>query len=148
LSIYARHINLYYFKKERKKTMDKMNQLYEKVAADSVLQAKFNAILSDAEKAGEAVTGEKLAAFAKEAGFVVTPEEMQAFFKKLSEKKEGELSDVELDMVAGGKSLSGIFHLFTSAATVGVSCATNSAIEETKSRYSDGILPNCQDYFS
>jgi predicted ribosomally synthesized peptide with nif11-like leader len=128
--------------------MEKMKQLYEKVAADSVLQTKFNAILSEAEKAGEAATGEKLAAFAKEAGFEVSLDEMKAFFKQLSEKGEGELSDTELDMVAGGKSLSGIFHVFTSVASAGVSCAVNSASEETKSRYSDGILPNCQDYFS
>jgi predicted ribosomally synthesized peptide with nif11-like leader len=128
--------------------MEKMKQLYEKVAADSSLQAKFNAILSDAEKAGEAVTGEKLAAFAKEAGFEVSLDEMKTFFKALAEKGEGELSDTELDMVAGGKSLSGIFHVFTSVASGGISCAVNSAAEETKSRYTEGLMPNCQDYFS
>ena len=128
--------------------MDEMKKLYEKVAKDSALQAKFNAIISDAEKAGEAATAEKLAAFAKEAGSEVSLDEMKAFFKELVEKEKGELSDSELDMVAGGKSLSGIFHVFTSVASAGVSCAVNSASEETKSRSTDGILPDCKDYFS
>lgn len=125
-----------------------MKKLYEKVAKDSALQAKFNAIVGDAEKAGEAATSEKLTAFAKEAGSEVSFDEMKAFFKELVEKEKGELSDSELDMVAGGKSLSGIFHVFTSVASVGVSCAVNSASEETKSRSTDGILPDCKDYFS
>ena len=83
--------------------MSKMKELYEKVAKDSALQAKFNAIMSDAEKTGEAATGEKLKAFAKEAGFEISLDEMKAFFKELTEKEKGELSDTELDMVAGGK---------------------------------------------
>jgi predicted ribosomally synthesized peptide with nif11-like leader len=128
--------------------MDKTKQLYEKVAGDSALQAKFNAILKEAEKAGEAATKEKLTAFAKEAGFEVSLDEMKDFFKSLAEKGEGELSDTELDMVAGGKSLSGIFHVFTSVASAGASCIANSAGEEVKSRYSDGLLPDCKDYFS
>jgi len=73
---------------------------------------------------------------------------MKDFFKDLAEKEKGELTDTELDMVAGGKSLSGIFHVFTSVASAGVSCVANSAAEETKSRYSDGLLPDCRDYFS
>lgn len=82
--------------------MDKMKELYAKVAGDAALQAKFAEIMKDAEAAGEA-TKEKLAAFAKEAGFEVSFDEAQEFFKTLSEKKEGALSDAELDMVAGGK---------------------------------------------
>jgi predicted ribosomally synthesized peptide with nif11-like leader len=116
--------------------MSKMQELYEKVAKDSALQVKFNAIISDAQEAGEAATGEKLAAFAKEAGFDVTLEDMQTFFKELSEKGEGELSDTELDMVAGGKSLPGIFHDFYSVASAGISCAVNPGVEATIGRYS------------
>ena len=103
--------------------MEKMKELYEKVAGDSKLQAKFNAILSEAEKAGEAGTGEKLTAFAKEIGYDVTLEEMQAFFKELAEKGKGQLSEAELDMVAGGKSIGGIFTIIGSVVTIGASCA-------------------------
>ena len=39
--------------------MEKMKELYEKVAKDAALQAKLNAILKDAEQAGEAATGGK-----------------------------------------------------------------------------------------
>ncbi len=80
-----------------------MKELYEKVAGDSALQAKFAEIMKEAEKDGEAVTKEKLVAFAKEAGYEVSFDEAQEFFKALSEKKEGALSDAELDSVAGGK---------------------------------------------
>jgi predicted ribosomally synthesized peptide with nif11-like leader len=99
--------------------MDKMRELYEKVAKDSALQVKFNAIISDAQKAGEAATGEKLAAFAKEAGFDATFEEMKDFFKELSEKGKGELSDTELDMVAGGKDGGDIAN---SVWSIGIGC--------------------------
>lgn len=100
-----------------------MKELYEKVAKDSTLQSKLDAIISDAEKAGEAATGEKLLAFAKEAGFEVTLDEMKEFFKALAEKSKDELSELELDMVAGGKSVGGIFTVIGSVATLGASCA-------------------------
>lgn len=83
--------------------MKKIKELYEKVAGDSALQAKFTEIMKGAEEAGEVVTGEKLVAFAKEAGYDVTIEECREFFMALAEKAEGEISDTELDMVAGGK---------------------------------------------
>ena len=74
-----------------------MKELYEKVAADSALKAKFAEIMKNAEAAGEEATKKKLTAFAKETGYDVTVEEMQTFFKALAESKEGELSDVELE---------------------------------------------------
>lgn len=98
-----------------------MRELYEKVAADSALQAKFTEIMKDAEKAGTESTKEKLAAFAKDLGYETSVEELQAFFKELLEKVEGELSDTELDMVAGGKS-SDDFALAVSIVTLGIGC--------------------------
>lgn len=95
--------------------MDRMKELYEKVAKDSALQAKLNAIISDAEKA---TTGEKLKAFAKEAGFDISLDEMKAFFKELNEK-EGALSDAELDMVAGGKDGDDVAN---SVLSIGIGC--------------------------
>jgi len=107
--------------------MSNMKELYEKVAADSVLQAKFAEIMKDVERAGKEATKEKLAAFAKEAGYDVTLEEVQEFFKGLAESKEGALSDAELDQVAGGK---GQFGLLTSLATLGIGCAVVSITAE------------------
>jgi predicted ribosomally synthesized peptide with nif11-like leader len=99
--------------------MDKMEELYEKVAKDGTLQAEFNAIINDAQKAGEAATGEKLAIFAKEAGFDVTLEEMKDFFEQLAVKDNRELSDTELDMVAGGKDGDDIAN---SVLSIGIGC--------------------------
>ena len=86
--------------------MSKMKELYEKVAADSTLQAKFAEIMNDAEKAGKVETEKKLVAFAKETGYEVTVEEMDDFFNKL-ETEEGPLSEEELDAVAGGEGYPG-----------------------------------------
>lgn len=84
--------------------MSKMKELYEKVASDSALQAKFSEIMKKAEEKGSDATAESLVAFAKEEGYEVGSEEITKFFAELSEKsKGGELSDMELDSVAGGK---------------------------------------------
>lgn len=104
--------------------MSQMQELFEKVSKDAALQEKFSAITKDAEKAGEDATKEKLVAFSKDAGYDVTPEEMRAFFKELSEKAEGELSEAELDMVAGGKT--GLM-IAASIVTLGTGCALVSA---------------------
>ena len=83
--------------------MTQMKELYEKVAKDSALQAKFNEILENTQETEQSATGEKLVAFAKSVGYDITMEEMTIFFKELAEKSKDELSEVELDMVAGGK---------------------------------------------
>ena len=100
--------------------MDKIKELYQKVAADNVLLEKFQAILKDAEAAGKKATEEKLIAFAKEAGYDVTIEEVQAF----GAQSKGELNDDELDVVAGGKL--DPYKLFNSIATFGIGCAVAS----------------------
>ena len=100
--------------------MDVMKELYNKVSKDAALQEKYTAIIKDAEKAGGEATRENLIVFAKEAGYDVTIEEAQEFFKGLVEEQKGELSDAELDMVAGGKVESAIvFSIFT----LGIACA-------------------------
>lgn len=110
--------------------MSQMNELYEKVSQDTTLQEKFNKIMQDEEEAGEQKTGERLVAFAQEAGFSVNLEEIQGYFKDLVEKKDGQLSDVELDMVAGGKSTIGGLGIACTVVTVGIGCAAASLIEE------------------
>ena len=53
------------------------------------------------EKAKQVETPEELAALAKENGIELTPESAKAYFDSLN--KAGEISDDELDSVAGGK---------------------------------------------
>lgn len=83
--------------------MSQMKELYEKVSKDAVLQEQFSQIVKESEQAGEQATGEKLLAFAKGAGYDVSLDEMKEFLMALIEKQPGELSELELDMVAGGK---------------------------------------------
>ncbi len=52
--------------------------------------------------------------------------EMQEFFKELAESKKGELSDVELDQVAGGKSAIGACMILGSVLSLGLACAFTS----------------------
>jgi len=84
--------------------------------------------MKGAEEAGEAVTGEKLVAFAKEAGYDIDLEEMQNFFKDLINQNKGELSDVELDMVAGGKGALKSNAIELSIITLGLGCAAVSIL--------------------
>lgn len=60
---------------------------------------KFSA--EQIKKAKEAKTAEELSALAKENGIELTEKQAEAFFASLG--KDGELSDVELAAVAGGK---------------------------------------------
>lgn len=111
--------------------MDKMKQLYEKVAADNELQAKFAEIIKGVEKAGQEATEAKLVAFAKGEGYEVSLDEMRDFFRRLAEAEEGELSDAELDAVAGGKQTLEKYYVDPtgSIATLGMGCiATSSPI--------------------
>lgn len=84
--------------------MEKMKELYQKVAGDAGLQEKFKGVINNADKAGQEETEKELLSFAKEAGYDVTIDEMHEFFKGLTEQENAELTEMELDMVAGGKS--------------------------------------------
>jgi predicted ribosomally synthesized peptide with nif11-like leader len=105
--------------------MDQMKELYEKVASDAGLQAKFLEIINNAEQAGPLETQSKLLNFAKEAGYDISLEEMEKFFKGMIDQEVSELSDLELDMVAGGKiswkQIGGLFVtiVFTATSAVG-----------------------------
>lgn len=108
--------------------MSRMQELYETVAADSVLQSKFAEILKDAEMAEESVTNGKLIEFAKESGYDVTLDEMKDFFQAMAETENGVLGEAELDMVAGGKSELGHQTAAYSITTMGLGCAAVSAL--------------------
>jgi hypothetical protein len=121
--------------------MEKMKELYMKIAADPALQAKFAAIMKEAAEAGEA-TKEKLTTFAKEAGYDVSLEEAREYFKSLAAQatqKDGALSDAELDTVAGGKTETGTV---VTAVTLGIGCFIMSFIGGFSSRI------HCEDYMS
>jgi len=82
--------------------MRTMKELYLKVAADESLQQKVNKIFEAAGEDADAA-GKKLVEFAKEQGYDLTVKEIGEFFKTMSEGTDGQLSDEELDAVAGGK---------------------------------------------
>lgn len=106
--------------------MSRMQELYEKVSKDAALQEKLSVIMKDAEKVGEEATKEKLVMFAKDAGHNVTMDEMQAFFIDFLKTKEDELSEQELDAVAGGKHQVGLTITFL---TAGIGCVAISIVE-------------------
>lgn len=108
--------------------MSQMKELYEKVSKDTELKVKFAEIMKEAEKNGEEETKKKLIAFAKGAGYEVSFEEVKGYSEKLAGQKEGSLSDAELDMVAGGKSISGIGRVMMSVCTVGMGCGASSVL--------------------
>lgn len=114
--------------------MSQMKELYEKVSKDNAMQEKFQQILKETEQAGQEATAEKLVGFARDAGFEINMQEMQEFFQEYTAKKEGELSDMELDMVAGGKSLSGGGMIALSVITLGLMCAAGSVMMEVLSK--------------
>lgn len=84
--------------------MKQIAELYEKVAADSMLQAKLKEIMSAAQKDEKEATETKLIAFAEDAGYHITSEEIQDFFRGRIKLISCELSNDELDQVAGGKA--------------------------------------------
>ena len=108
--------------------MNKMEALYEKVSKDSKLQAEFTEIMKNAETAGKTEAEQELLSFAKNAGFEISLEEMRDFFEGKSGELNGQLSDAELDMVAGGKTTQGLIcGIITSGVTLGIGCALISA---------------------
>lgn len=117
--------------------MEKMKELYDKVAKDGSLQSKFQDIMNNVGKEAEAAIAEKLVSFAKEAGYDVTIEEIKSFFGEILEKNRGALSDDELDLVAGGKMALGAV---LSLGSFGVGCAVMSATKELGG-------DSCKDYF-
>lgn len=74
--------------------MSKAQEFLKKVAEDKVLQEKMTAII---EGKPEEIS-DKVVALAKENGFEITFDE----FLKEGKEQEGEVSDDELDKVAGG----------------------------------------------
>lgn len=131
--------------------MSKMEELYAKVAADSILQEKYQKTLTDVSlpatkedldvAALEKQTLDVMIRFAKEQGFEVTGEEIKEFFSEKAALQNTELSAAELDAVAGGKTAGGYacFQSF-SIATFVIGCIVAS-VDATNAG------SNCNDYF-
>lgn len=118
-----------------------MKELYKKIMASEELQKKVMAILAEAEEKGEEATKEALVSFAKEQGCEVTFEEIKEFLESIQE--DGELTDDELDMVAGGKGKVDSEAVLVSVLSVGLECAAQSAAGAMAGRGSKG----CKSWF-
>ena len=77
--------------------MKTLNELYTEVTASDALKAEFLALK----------TPEDIVAFAKKNGCDATLDDIKAFFEE-KHKTSGELSEEDLEQVAGGKSASKI----------------------------------------
>jgi len=73
--------------------MKTLNELYTEVTASDTLKAEFLALK----------TPEEIVAFAKKNGCDATQDDIKALFEE-KQKAAGELSEAELEQVAGGKS--------------------------------------------
>ena len=75
--------------------MKTLNELYAEVIASDALKTEFLALK----------TPEEIVAFAKKNGCDATLDDIKTFFEE-KQKASGELSEEELEQVAGGKSVS------------------------------------------
>lgn len=91
--------------------MKTLDELYVEVLSNDELKKEFIGISDE----------NAILDFAKKNGCDVTLEELNAFFKAKAEERE--LSDSELEEIAGGKSAGSIFgNIFLSTVTIGLVC--------------------------
>ena len=96
--------------------MKTLNDLYTEVTASDTLKAEFLALK----------TPKDIVAFAKKNGCDATLDDIKAFFEK-KQKATGELSEEELEQVAGGKSGNETEALF-SIYMAGIGCAVAAGV--------------------
>ena len=122
--------------------MKTLNELYTEVAASDALKAEFLALK----------TPEDIVAFAKKNGCDTTLDEIKAFFEE-KQKAAGELSEEELEQVAGGKSstFKGVAaDAFLSAFSAGYYCLgriIESMVVDEKQDFQEGKGFYCSDIF-
>ena len=90
--------------------MKTLNELYTEVIASDALKAEFLALKNP----------EEIVAFAKKNGCDATLDDIKTFFEE-KKNSAGELSEEELEQVAGGKSAS-IDEAEGSVITIGIGC--------------------------
>ena len=124
--------------------MKQMQELYNKTAQSEELQEKLTAILKDAKKDGKETFEAKLTGFAKEAGYDLSLRDLMEFIDRLPAKeKDTELTEAELDLVAGGKSANGVMNIIGNVLTLGVPYIIRSIID-IENRNPD----KCDEYFA
>jgi predicted ribosomally synthesized peptide with nif11-like leader len=101
-------------------SIENAKAFYEKVSADDGLRQKIGQLAKENPKGIEAA----IIKTAEENGFVFTEEEMKAFIDEKAKiiNSNGELSDNELEAVAGGGKGDWIL---TSISTLGIMCAAS-----------------------
>ena len=107
--------------------MKTLNELYTEVVASDALKAEFLALK----------TPEEIVAFAKKNGCDATLDDIKTFLEE-KQKAAGELSEAELEQVAGGKSATW-FEAFGSIATVGIACAAGAFLSAMHGRAGTAI---------
>ena len=85
-----------------------MKELFLKIEADTDLQDTFKKIMEEAAHDVN-VAGKRIAQFAKEQGFDVTVEEILESFNSDAAAFGSQISDEEIDSVAGGLSWGALF---------------------------------------
>ncbi len=104
---------------------ENLNKFQALVANDPGLQSR----VVSAHQAAARESAEKIAALAAETGAPFTPDE----FLAQANSRLQELSDEQLDAVAGGRGVSTEFKVFMSIISVGIACAVI-AIDSQASR--------------
>lgn len=99
--------------------MGNLKEIFDAVSNDRNLQSKFKEVIRKSEGVGQEEAERNLRAFAKDAGFEVTTDDIVSFSKELT-GTNAELSELELDMVAGGKS--DIAKVIVSVLSFGINC--------------------------
>ena len=107
--------------------MKTLNELYAEVTASDALKNEFLALK----------TPEDIVAFAKKNGCDATLDDIKAFFEE-KKKAAGELSEAELEQVAGGKSAS-MWEAINSIITVGAACAIATFVSAVQGRVGTAI---------
>lgn len=126
--------------------MKPLQELYEKIAREPSLQKEFLSLLNQKEQEKKEVYMDRIVSFAKEQGYLVTAFEVDAFLQELANPAEGELSDAQLDMVAGGKSVGGAFTIAMSVFSAGILCVMKS-IDRNNSDPQNGPPLECNEMF-
>ena len=109
--------------------MEKFTELCKKIAGDASLQQQLKALIkesTDAEKD----------AFLKNLGYDIPFSEFKAF---IEQKKSDELSDADLDLVAGGTPYA--WGILWSILTLGIECAVISI-------YLAATNDKCDEYYN
>lgn len=115
----ATHLTRNAISRKKGRTMATLDELYSTVLADEAERAAF---------AEAAKTPEGLSAFLAERGCDATPEQLTEFLKAKA-AEQGEITDAELDSVAGGCNKS---EAITSVLTFGVVCAVVGAMSAAR----------------